>query len=70
MINDYENMRRICYADDGYTGSATFIPVCSICGRFVKPNKSVQLTATGLADKPNAKCKKCGPAKMLFEGFF
>ena len=62
---EYENVRRIQYGDDG----ATFIPVCEKCARFVKPNKTVFCNDWGLKDEPNAECKKCGPTKMLFEGF-
>ena len=62
---EYEGMRRICY-DDG----ATFVPVGEKCGRFVKADKTIWLNdITGLSDKPNASCKKCGRTHMVFEGF-
>ena len=64
---EYENVRRVCYGEDG----ATFVPVCTKCGRFVKANKTILVSeGLGLKDEPNAVCKKCGPTKMLFEGFF
>lgn len=62
---EYEGMRRIQYGE-----GATFVPVCEKCGRFVKANKTILVNEiTGLKDIPNAKCSKCGPTKMLFEGF-
>ena len=33
----YENTRRICY-----TGGATFVPVCSTCGRYVKADTTIK----------------------------
>lgn len=62
---EYENMRRI-----EYDGGAVFIPVCERCGRFVKANETVLVSEmSGLHPGPNATCKKCGPTRMLFEGF-
>ena len=53
-----------------YEGGAVFVRVCEKCGRFVKPDKAVSVNEyTGLVDKPNATCSKCGRTKMLFEGF-
>ena len=66
MTHEYENVRRIQYQPSG----ATFVPVCEKCGRFVKANDVIHCNdITGLKDEPNAQCKKCGPTKMLFEGF-
>lgn len=62
--DSYENFRRIVY-----NGGATFIPVCEICHRFVKPNKIIRVW-NGLKNEPNAICSKCGDTKMIFEGFF
>lgn len=63
---EYENVRRIVYGSEG----ASFIPVCEKCGRFVKANKMVRYNEiNGLIDEPNATCSKCGPVKMIFEGF-
>jgi len=62
---EYEGMRRVQYED-----GATFVPVCSKCSRFVKADKEIWFNEiTGLKDVPNAECSKCGPTKMLFEGF-
>jgi ribosomal protein L32 len=66
----YENMRRLKYGKDDAIGIAVFIPVCEICGRFVKADPAVKAGQTGLADEPNATCSKCGRTQMLFEGFF
>jgi hypothetical protein len=53
-----------------YSGGATFIRVCPHCGRFVKAYKKITLNGLGeLSDKPNARCKKHGKVKMLFQGF-
>lgn len=63
---EYENARRVCYA-----GGAVFIPVCEKCHRFVKRHKTIWISEHfGLSDRPNAECSKCGPTRMLFEGFF
>lgn len=62
---EYENMRRIIYED-----GVCFVPVCEKCGRFVRADKTIWLNGLmGLADEPNAICKKCGRTKMIFEGF-
>jgi hypothetical protein len=61
----YENTRRVAYE-----GGALFIPVCEKCFRFVKARPSIHISEEyGLKDVPNADCSKCGPTKMLFEGF-
>lgn len=61
----YENMRRV-----SYEGGAVFIPVCERCFRIVKNRPTIQVNdAIGLKNEPNADCSKCGPTKMLFEGF-
>ena len=65
MTHEYENTRRI-----EYEGGATFVPVCSKCGRFVKADNTIFVNdISGLIDQPNATCSKCGRTKMLFEGF-
>lgn len=62
---EYEGTRRVVYE-----GDATFVPVCSQCGRYVKADDTIQIDGNGLlANQPNATCKKCGRVKMLFEGF-
>ena len=69
---EYEGLRRQVYTDEtGRIGNAVFIPVCPHCGRFVKASETIQVNEImGLKDEPNAVCKKCGPIKMPFEGFF
>jgi hypothetical protein len=64
MSFEYENMRRV-----SYEGGAVFIPVCEKCSRIVKPRATISVNETGLKDEANADCSKCGPTKMLFEGF-
>lgn len=66
MDFEYEGVRRIVY-----DGGATFVPVCEKCGRFVKADKTIEVSElSGLKKQPNATCKKCGRVEMLFEGFF
>ena len=70
MHHEYGDVRRISY-DAGDDGVMVFVPVCPLCGRFVKADDSV--TVNGLGDyvsKPNAVCKHCGRIEMPFEGFF
>jgi len=57
VSHEYESVRRVIYGDGDYEG-ATFVPVCEMCGRFVKPG-----TVTFRNDT------MCGPTHMLFEGF-
>ena len=65
MFAQYENLRRV-----RYEGGATFVPVCDRCGRFVKPDAVIFVSeGAGLSPDPNATCKRCGPARMVFEGF-
>lgn len=64
-MHEYENTRRIVYGE-----GATFIPVCTKCGRYVRADETIMVNqAVGLKDQPNATCSKCGRVKMLFEGF-
>lgn len=66
MDHEYENVRRITYE-----GGAVFVPVCEKCGRFVKADKTIEVSEmNGLKKQPNATCKKCGRVEMLFEGFY
>jgi len=64
-MNEYEGVRRVVYGDE----RATFVPVCEKCGRFVKPDATVDIGERGLKSGPNASCKRCGRTEMLFEGF-
>ena len=62
---EYENVPRITYGE-----GLTFIPVCTLCGRFVKADEKVVVNGFDeLVDKPNATCKKCGRTRMIFEGY-
>lgn len=63
-INSYENVRRVQY------GTATFVPVCEKCGRFVKADEFISLDYQEQPRGKNATCKKCGRTKMLFKGHF
>ena len=60
----YDDVRRVVYGE-----GATFVPVCADCGRFVKADRTVRMSESGLRFGPNATCKKCGRVEMLFEGF-
>lgn len=67
---EYQNMHRVV-CDNG----AQFVPVCEKCFRFVKASEiyfhGQDGDGGGLVESmPNAECKKCGPSKMLFEGFY
>lgn len=63
---EYEGVRRVVYGESG----ATFVPVCAVCGWFVKADETIFVNdEVGLKDAPNATCKKCGRTKMIFEGF-
>ncbi len=70
MNGEYENLRRICFdCKDG--GIAIFIPVCPVCGRFVRSDATIRYNeSVGIKDEPNATCKKDGRVSMIFEGFF
>ena len=69
MSHEYEEVRRVAYDFGDGIGIAQFIPVCETCGRFVKAG-TVRASEGGLASEPNATCSKCGPVRMIFEGFF
>ena len=64
MRGAYENTRRVLYSC-----GAQFVPVCRKCGRYVKPDDTIQYNDYGVRNQPNATCSKCGRTKMLFEGF-
>ena len=66
----YENFRRVSYGD-GASGKAQFVPVCPICGRFVRADDTIQIRGEQVDfEQPNATCKKCGRVEMSFEGWF
>ena len=53
-----------------YEGGATFVRICSKCGRYVKADIEVFVNdETGLKDQPNATCKRCARTTMIFLGF-
>lgn len=67
---EYIGVRRVV-CENG----ATFVPVCETCFRFVKVGDIWFKGPPGFdgpldESRPNAICKKCGPTKMLFEGFY
>lgn len=65
MDGAYVETRRVTYE-----GGAQFVPVCSTCCRFVKANATIRVNEIdGLHPEPNATCSRCGPTRMLFEGF-
>ena len=54
-----------------YKGGAAFERKCPHCGQFVKADETVYFNqAEGIADQPNADCKKCGRVIMPFVGWF
>lgn len=52
-----------------YDNGASFIPRCEICNRFVKADETIKGNDHGIADEPNATCKKHGRIKMIFVGY-
>lgn len=62
---DHEGTRVIRYEN-----GATFIPVCEICKRFVKAPKTIQVNGLDQIKEPIVDCKKCGPTKMIFQGYY
>ena len=54
MSHEYESVRRVIYGDGDYEG-ATFVPVCEMCGRFVKPG-TVTFRNDTIGHEPNATC--------------
>ena len=65
MQNNYESVRRVCF-----DGGATFVPVCEVCGRFVKADENITVNGLGeISLFPNATCSKCGRTHMIFEGY-
>ena len=68
MSHEYESVRRVVYGEDEYAG-ATFVPVCSLCHQFVRPDATIRFRNHTIAKEPNATCSRCGRTEMLFEGF-
>lgn len=67
MINDaqFENEARISYGDGMW-----FVRRCEQCGSFVKKPESVLANDYGLSPEPHTECWRCGPTRMIFEGYF
>jgi hypothetical protein len=62
---EYSETRRQTYED-----GMVFVPVCPVCGRFVKADETVTVNGLGeYVSKPNSTCSKCGRVEMPFEGF-
>jgi hypothetical protein len=66
MTHEYEGVRRVAYGD-GET-LMSFVPVCEICGRFVKADESIAVNGEDQPVGPSATCSRCGRVAMLFEG--
>jgi hypothetical protein len=64
----YENVRRVVLKYEEF-GTAYFIPVCPICRRFVRVDKTICCKGEGRFVGPNATCSKCGRVAMPFEGW-
>lgn len=64
MTYEYEGVKRIVYGE-----GATFVPVCTACGRFVKPPESIVFDGRDQPVTPTAECTKCGHTSMPFEGY-
>ena len=72
--NAYENTRRLCFGEDGYT----FVPVCRSCGRYVKADPTITTRIVPGTEEhwcpamepmePNATCARCGRTAMVWEG--
>lgn len=62
----YEGVRRVVYGEE----RAQFVPVCVKCGRFVKAPETICLDGLIPPTNPtHTTCSRCGPTRMLFEGF-
>ena len=52
-----------------YEGGYTFIRVCPVCGRMVKPDETIMVNQDyPYREAENATCQKCGRVKMPYEG--
>ncbi len=66
-----DSERTITYGErESEFGGSTFVPKCSKCGRFVKPDALVCFDWRGQPKVPNANCSRCGPATMLWIGYY
>mgnify|MGYP001610076632 CR=1 FL=1 len=62
----YPDLQRVVYGEDG----AMFIPVCPLCRRFVRSDKTITFNGEeGPKKQPNATCRRCGRVEMPFEGY-
>lgn len=52
-------------------GSAMFDRRCRFCARYLKMPDEISIGEDSTAfDGDKATCSKCGPVKLVFEGFF
>lgn len=64
----YENTPRKGYELGDGEGTAYFLPVCTMCGRYVKMDSGIYWNEyQGVKDVPNATCSKCGRVKIECE---
>lgn len=68
---EYPEVRLVGYGnDEDDIGRAVFTPVCPICRRFVKADKSITVNHNGeFKETANATCSKCGRVEMPFMGY-
>ena len=71
MSGEYENLRRVTYGDsDDEFGRCVFVPVCPVCGRFVKADATITFRPEGNPIVgPTATCSQCGRVEMPCKGF-
>ena len=66
-----DTSRRTGYDCGPEFGTAVFLPKCPTCGRFVRPDETIQVNGLGEFDgEANATCKRDGRVAMPFEGWF
>ncbi len=65
----YSGVRRVVYGKNSEYEDATFVPICTNCGRFVKADNTMRFQGDTVAKGPNSTCANCGRVEMLFEGF-
>lgn len=63
-----DTSRRVSYDFGDNLGDAVFLPKCPHCGRFVKADESIAANENGIAEEPNATCKRDGRVQMPFDG--
>jgi len=63
-MHEYECLKRKVY-----NGGLTFLPVCPLCGRFVRCDDHVTVNGLDEVIGPNATCRRCGRVSMPCEGY-